>query len=150
MEIPDAATPIVCDLTDAPDTDAERMAEYQRLFTQALIGRERTAEGIRFRFRAEPGIEAWVADLVAREKACCAFFASAVTTEGDEVIWDAAVPDNDLARAVLDEFYALPDVLADSLGGLRERLADRGVALTSNGTVHHFQRAGVAPGTPTA
>lgn len=57
--------------------------------------------------------------------------------------WDAAVTDNDLARAILDEFYALPDTLVESPDGLRERLADRGVAVTSTGTVHHFQRAGV-------
>jgi hypothetical protein len=143
MEIPDAATPIMCDMTDAPDTDVERAAEYRRLFTQALIGRERTASGIRFRFRAEPGIEAWVLDLAGREKACCAFFAYEITTEGDEVIWDAAVTDNDLARAILDEFYALPDTLVEGLDALRERLADRGMAVTSAGTVHHVQPAGM-------
>jgi hypothetical protein len=142
VEIPDASTPIVCDMTDAPDTDVERMAEYRRLFSEALTGRERTAEGIRFRFRA--GTEAWVRDLAAREKACCAFFASAVTTEGKEVIWDVAVTDNDLARAILDEFYALPDTLGESPDGLRDRLADRGVAVASVGAVHHFQRAGAA------
>jgi hypothetical protein len=112
MEIPAASTPIVCDMTNALDTELERVAEYRRLFAQALIGRQRTAEGIRFRLRAEPGVEPWVRDLAAREKACCAFFAFDVAVEGDEVVWDCAVSDNDLARTVLDEFYALPDTLA--------------------------------------
>jgi hypothetical protein len=145
MEIPDASTPIVCDMTDAADTDIERLAEYRRLFTQALTGRERTAGGIRFRFRAEPGVEAWVRDLATREKACCAFFASAITTEGDEVLWDAAVTDNDLARAILDEFYALPDTLVESPDSPHVRFADRGLAVTSDpaGTVHQFQRVEV-------
>jgi hypothetical protein len=145
MEIPDASTPIVCDMTDAPDTDVERLAEYRRLFTQVFVGRERTADGIRFRFRAEPGIEAWVRDLAAREEACCAFFAFDITTEGDEVLYDAAVTDNDQARAILEEYYALPDTLVENLDDLRERLAERGVVFTSNtaGTVHHVQAAGV-------
>src|SRR6266508_5993008 len=96
-------TPIVCDMTSAPDTGPERMMEYQRLFTQALIGRERTADGIRFRLRAADGIEAWVRDLAAREKACCPFFDYSITTDGDEVRWDATVIDNDIARTILDE-----------------------------------------------
>ena len=37
--------PIVCDMTSATDTGPQRMAEYGRLFAQALVGRERTAGG---------------------------------------------------------------------------------------------------------
>ncbi|HEU5473331.1 MAG TPA: hypothetical protein VFV67_22030 [Actinophytocola sp.] len=146
MQIPDASTPIVCDMTDAPDTDIERLAEYRRLFTHAaFLGRERTTAGIRFRFRAEPGIEAWLRDLAAREKACCAFFAFDITTEGDEVRYDAAVTDNEPARATLEEYYALPDTLVESVDGLNERLAARGVVFSANsaGTVHQVQPAGV-------
>jgi hypothetical protein len=127
MEIPTASTPVVCDLTDAPDTEQQRLAEYQRLFTEALDGRERTASGIRFRFRAAPGVEEWVRDLAAREKACCAFYAFSVTVEGGQVLWDCAVPDNDLARAVLEEFYALPD----NPDGVLERLAEHGLVVIS-------------------
>ncbi|MDX8148013.1 MULTISPECIES: hypothetical protein [Lentzea] len=142
MQIPDAATPIVCDMTDAPDTDAERLAEYRRLFTHAaFLGRERTTDGIRFRFRVEPGLEEWVRDLAAREKACCAFFAFDITIEDGEVRYDCAVTDNDQARAILEEYYALPDLLVESVDDLRERLVERGVVFTSSaaGTVHHVQ-----------
>ena len=104
---------ITCDMSTARDTPAERLAEYRRLFAQALLGRERTAEGIRFRFRAGEGVEAWVRDLAAREKACCAFFDFAVAAEGHEVRWDASVVDDDAARAILDEFYDLPDASED-------------------------------------
>jgi hypothetical protein len=114
-----ATPPIVCDMTTAPDTPAQRLAEYRRLFATALVGRDRTAAGIRFRFRAGDGarprdrdrdrVEAWVRDLAAREKACCAFFDFDVRTAGDEVHWYATVVDDDVARAVLEEFYALPD-----------------------------------------
>lgn len=127
MQIPPASTPVVCDLTGAPDTEEERLAEYRRLFAEALAGRERTAEGIRFRFRAAAGVEEWVRDLAAREKACCAFHAYTVTVDGDHVVWDLAVSDDDLARAVLEEFYALPD----NLDGVRERLAAHGLVVIS-------------------
>src|SRR5215217_5034839 len=64
-------TPIACDMTDAPDTPEERIAEYDRLFSRTFVGRERTPAGIRFRLRADDGVEAWVRDLAAREQACC-------------------------------------------------------------------------------
>jgi hypothetical protein len=129
--------PIACDMTDAPDTGPERMAEYQRLFTQAFVGRERTGTGIRFRLRADQGIEDWVRDLAAREKACCPFFDFSITVAGDEVRWDVTVIDDDTARAVLDEFYALPANLSGSVEGLENRLRERGLEIVENedGTV---------------
>ncbi|HEX7994009.1 MAG TPA: hypothetical protein VF506_08815, partial [Streptosporangiaceae bacterium] len=82
-----------------------------RLFGGFLLGREQSAAGIRFRFRGEPGVAAWVGDLAAREKACCAFFQVAVTAAGDEVRWDLSVIDDDMARLILADFYRLPDTL---------------------------------------
>ena len=121
---PDA--PVVCDLTTAPDTGEERMAEYGRLFAQHLVGRERTGEGIRFRFRAADGVDAWVRSLAARERACCPFFSSRVTRAGDEVHWTSSVVDDDVARAVLEEFYRLPETFAEGVEGLEGRLRDQG------------------------
>lgn len=150
MNQPATTTAIVCDMTSAPDTGAERMTEYQRLFAQALVGRERTAEGIRFRFRAGAGVEAWVRDLAAREKACCPFFDFSITTDGDEVRWDAAAAvtttttvDDDIARAILDEFYNLPDTDAFSVEGLEDRLSGRGLQIITNpaGTVKRVRHA---------
>ena len=122
-----ATPPILCDMTDAPDTAAERLAEYERLFLGALVGRERTAEGIRFRFRADPGLEDWVRDLAAREKACCAFYNFDVTAHGDEVWMDASVVDDDLDRQILDEYYHLPDSLAEGAAALFERFTQQGL-----------------------
>jgi hypothetical protein len=102
---------VVCDMSGAPDTLAERAAEYRRLFTQALTGRERSGAGIRFRFRADPGVADWIRDLAAREKACCAFFNFTVTADDEEVRWDASVIDDVTARQVLAEFYRLPELL---------------------------------------
>jgi hypothetical protein len=102
---------VACTLTGIPGAFAERMAEYQRLFSQHLTGRSRTAPGIRFRFRAEPGVEDWVRDLARREKACCGFFDFTVSTDGREIRWDATVADDEAARQALDEFYRLPATL---------------------------------------
>jgi hypothetical protein len=139
MEIPPASTPIVCDMTTATDTEEERLAEYRQLFTEALIARERTAAGIRYRLRAAPGIEARVRDLAAREKACCAFFGFEISVADDEVRWDIAVPDNDMARAVLEELYSLPDTLVENFDDLRERFAQRGMDIVSEGSVHRLR-----------
>jgi hypothetical protein len=121
------APPVLCDMTDAPDTAADRFAEYERLFTTALTGRERVGDGIRFRFRADPGLEEWVRDLAAREKACCAFFTFDIAARVDEVWWDASVVDDDLARQILDDYYRLPDSLADGAAALFDRFAEQGL-----------------------
>ncbi|GAA4050144.1 hypothetical protein [Nonomuraea soli] len=107
MDIPPPSTPVVCDMTAAQDTVEERVQEYRRLFERHLAGRERTGQGIRFLLRAEDGVEEWVRDLAAREKACCAFFAFEVSAEGDQVVWECAVSNDDNARAVLEEFFRL-------------------------------------------
>ncbi len=132
MDQPPTTTPIVCDLTSAPDTGLQRLREYQRLFARALIGRERTADGIRFRLRADYGVEAWARDLAAREKACCAFFNFAITTDGDEVRWDTTVIDDDVARVILDDFYALAGAAADGIEVLADRLSGHGLQIIPN------------------
>jgi hypothetical protein len=101
--------PIVCVMSTAPDTGPQRLAEYDRLFSTHLLGRERTGDGIRFRLRADHGVEAWVRDLAAREKACCGFLDSQIAVERGQVLWDITTIDNDIAQAILDEYYDLPE-----------------------------------------
>jgi hypothetical protein len=100
--------PIVCDMTSAPDTGAERLAEYARLFESAYLGRDRDQAGSRWLLRAGPGVEEWARDLAERENACCAFMTSTVTREGDLVIWHMTAIDDETANAVLDLFHDLP------------------------------------------
>ena len=119
--------PIVCDMTDAPDTTAERVARYQELVARALVGRERTDDGIRFRLRAEPGIEDQATELAALDKACCAFFTFTITRHGNEIWWDTSVPDDDIARAILDEYYNLPDTVNEGTTALFERFDNVGM-----------------------
>ena len=123
---------LMCDLADATDTLDERVEVYRRLFAAAYVGRDRTVAGIRFRFRADEGVEATVRDLAGREAQCCAFFTSTITTAGGEVLWDAAVPDDDVARAVLDEWFDLPETLPADSSALRERFEARGLRFSSS------------------
>ena len=106
--------PVACDMSGAPDTLDERMAEYGRLFSGFLAGREWTGDRFTFRFRAGEGTEDWVRDLARREKDCCGFFNFTVTADDREVRWDVSVIDDDMARLVLAEFYRLPEALADA------------------------------------
>jgi hypothetical protein len=103
--------PIACDMSTAPDTPDQRLAEYEALFARALVRRERA---IRFTLRAEPGVRAQVDDLARREAACCPFLEYRVETIGDEVRFTVANPRQADADAVLDAFYALPDRGASS------------------------------------
>ena len=100
--------PIVCDMTGAPDTGPERLAEYTRLFESAYLGRDRSQAGARWLLRADPGVEEWARDLADRENACCAFMTNTVTREGDLVIWHVTTIDDEAAKAVLGLFYDLP------------------------------------------
>jgi hypothetical protein len=130
---PDA--PIACDMTTAPDTLEERFAEYGRLFAHALVSRDRTSDGLEYTFAAKPGVWEWIADLVAREAACCAFFSYEVERRDDRIVWrtraDASPAALDAAQAIFDEFYAGPDRFDDGFDGLLTRLADRGFDIVS-------------------
>ena len=97
--------PIACSL-DGPGM-ADRLTEFRDLFADGLVGRDRTAEGIRFRFRATDAIERRVRDLARRENECCPFFRFTITVADGEVLWDASAPDD--AGPVLDDFYRLSE-----------------------------------------
>lgn len=122
-------------MTDARDTAVERIAEYRRLFGEALVGRAHTETGIRFRFRADPGVEDWVRDLAAREKACCAWADSAIAVRNGEVWWDWRAPDDEIARQILHDFYELPDTIGAGAAALLEDFGEKGqfVMMRDNG-----------------
>ena len=102
---PEPYTPTVCDFTQALDTPQERFAEYGRLFNAWLTGLERTADGVIFSFEPRDGVAEWVADLAAREAACCPFMSYDVTADEKTIRWmtwgSAAM------QSILDEYYAL-------------------------------------------
>ena len=116
---------IVCDMTGAPDTGQERLAEYARLFESALVSRERTPGAMRWWLRNDEGIEAWAKDLAARENACCAFMTTTVTAAGDRVLWESTAIDDPVAREVLDMMYELPERRWTDAGQAYARFTDR-------------------------
>lgn len=113
--------PIACDMTDAAETPPERMAEYGRLFRQALVAREWVDDdpppddrpgprGLRFTFADEPGVQEWLADLVRREAACCPFLSYRVEAEADQIVWTITTGHKDeAARSILEDFVAVAD-----------------------------------------
>jgi|tagenome__1003787_1003787.scaffolds.fasta_scaffold20680595_3 hypothetical protein len=119
--------PVVCDLTGAPDTAAERLAEYARLFDRAYLSRERTADGVRWRLRADPGVEEWARDLAAREMACCPFMTLTVVRVRQEIHWDATTFDDAAARAVLGLFHDLPARRWETVEAVMDRWPQLGV-----------------------
>lgn len=113
------------------------MAEYGRLFDQALAGRERTRGAVIWRFTARPGVEAWVRDLADREAACCLFLTYTITVTGGQVTYRISGDDDPMLQTVLDEINRVPEHAADGFPGLLERLDQAGfeVGTTTDGAV---------------
>jgi hypothetical protein len=109
--------PVACDMSAAPDSLAERLAEYRRLFEHALVGRESTPTTTTFRFAARPGVAEWVRDLATREAGCCGFLSYDIEEIGDEIVWRASGGLGVSEMAVVDE---LLDATAAFPGGSEE------------------------------
>lgn len=121
---PDA--PVACDLTEAEDTLAQRLAEYRRLFEHALLGRESTATATTFRLADRPGVREWLLDLVRREAACCPFLSYAVDQVDDELVWTVSGGVGAAEMSMLDELLAEPASATGTSDDLAQRLTDRG------------------------
>ena len=123
---------VVCDTSAAPDTVLERIESYRQLFLDALVARERVGAAVQFRFRADDAIEASVPDLAHPEKQCCAFFTFSITRTPTAVIWDSTVIDDDTARAVLDEWFYLPETVGHGAFALQDRMTSAGLRFTAD------------------
>jgi hypothetical protein len=128
---------IACDMSTAPDTPDERLAEYGRLFDRALRRRERRADTLVFALRADPGTREAVEDLARRDAACCPFLDYRVETVGDEVIYTLTnlISGDQRASvdAMLDAIHDLPDYAGSDMAGLLGRLAERDVHVMDAG-----------------
>jgi hypothetical protein len=122
---PDAL--IACDMSSAPDTPSQRLAEYRRLFESALTGRESTPTATTFRFAALPGVREWVCDLVNREAACCPFLSYEIDQEGDEIVWTTSGGLGASDMGILDEFLDGSESLAGSSDAIAQQLEDQGL-----------------------
>ena len=127
--------PIVCDMTNALDTLDERMNEYRTVFAQ-ITARERTDNGIRFRFPYEAELDARIRRLAALDKECCAFFEFDITRHENEIRWNASVVEDPIARQILDEYYELPITASEPPLDLYGRFSAAGmtVVIDDNGS----------------
>ena len=125
--VPRPDAPIACDMSSAPDTLAERLAEYRRLFEHALVGRESTPTATTFRFVARPGVREWVCDLAKREAACCPFLSYEIDQEGDAIAWTIAGGLGASEMGILNEFLDGPEPVADSSDAIAQRLDAQGL-----------------------
>jgi len=118
--------PIFCDMTDAVDTPGERREEYRQLFDQAHLHSERTSSGVRHTFRRDAGVLEHLRDLTRREQSCCGFLRLELTVAGDEVHWDIGTDAGPMADVVVEDFFRLPETLADSGDSLPLRAVVQG------------------------
>lgn len=106
--------PDACTLRTAEQP--RRMAEFEAFFADAVRSVDRLDDRhVRMQLTGEPGLEALVRDLIAREKDCCGFFNFAVTRVhspvGEAVTLDVEVP-----AGYLDVLDALAQATAASAG----------------------------------
>ena len=81
---------LACTLT--PGDREAREREIASLARTALLGAERTPDGIRLRLADEPAIAAQVDSLVERERRCCPFLDLEVERRDGEIVVAASGP----------------------------------------------------------
>jgi hypothetical protein len=93
------------------DSHAQRARDFQAVFAW-LRSADRDGTSLRWVFQSGPGVERKVRELARKEHACCPFLSFAISTRGEEVVWQARVHQG--AEALLDAFYALPNTVAQA------------------------------------
>jgi hypothetical protein len=79
---------IGCSLTAAGL--GERSSRWEDLLARALIDKSATGDGVRLRFRADPGVQEELCKLVRLERECCGFADWTMSREEGNVILDVA------------------------------------------------------------
>jgi hypothetical protein len=90
------------------DSHGERAREFQSVFAW-LVSADRDRASLRWVFQNGPGVERKVRELARKEHACCPFLSFAISTRGNEVVWQARAHEG--AAALLDAFYELPNTV---------------------------------------
>jgi hypothetical protein len=67
---------------------AEQAGRWGRLAARALAGHTKTADGVRLRFRPEPGAEAELRGLAAVETECCPWAIWSVEASAEQLVLD--------------------------------------------------------------
>lgn len=80
---------------------------FRAAVRDGLVGRSRTATGIRFHVHEAPEVLGALQEFVRREKACCPFFDFDITSHGPQVQLDIGGPPE--ARPLLDLLFQLAE-----------------------------------------
>ena len=78
--------PVACTL--GPADLAAQCSRWERLAARAMTGRAQTADGLRLRFRREPGTEEELRALAAAENECCPWAAWTVWADAGQIVLD--------------------------------------------------------------
>jgi hypothetical protein len=84
-----------------------RLAEFEELFADHLTDTSWTGDRLRLSLSGGAGLREHVADLAARENACCSFFDFALSGTADAVVLEVGVPAE--RREILDALAALAE-----------------------------------------
>jgi hypothetical protein len=82
-----------------------RLAEFEALFADHLTDASWDGDRLRLSLSGGAGLREQVADLTARESACCSFFDFALSGPADAVVLEVGVPPE--RREILDALAAL-------------------------------------------
>jgi len=84
-----------------------RLAEFEELFADHLTDLSWVGDRLRLSLAGGDRLREHVADLAARESACCSFFDFTLSGPTDAVVLDVGVPDQ--RREILDALAALAE-----------------------------------------
>jgi hypothetical protein len=82
---------IACSLSGSDQ--AKRLQEISDLCRRALLDTQETAEGLRLRFAAWPGIHGELQQLIEAESQCCSFLRFELSSSGEELVLEVNGPD---------------------------------------------------------
>jgi hypothetical protein len=84
-----------------------RLAEFETLFADHLTATSWAGDRLRLALTGGPELRDVVADLTARESACCSFFDFTLSGPADAVVLEVGVPPE--RREILDALAALAE-----------------------------------------
>ncbi|MDX6373984.1 MAG: hypothetical protein QOD98_2972 [Nocardioidaceae bacterium] len=84
-----------------------RLSEFENLFADHVTDLSWSGDRLELSLSGAAGLRERVADLAARESACCSFFDFALSGSADEVVLEVGVPPE--RREILDALAALAE-----------------------------------------
>jgi len=109
---------------------AKRVEDFREAFGM-LVSSRRTPHGFSWVFRDDPGFEAVLRDLAAREHACCQFLAFTISREDGHLVWE--VDGTPEAAGAVEVFYALPQTIHQDVEQLKREAERAGLPCTNDG-----------------